>query len=89
MAEEMVEAALTPIEEALLCIPGCSGPLGRVAIFGGAGAAFAYGVKPSISFEADGTAKPWILFDPTNARSTLFPHWMWGVLPAVIFGVLI
>ncbi len=80
---------MTSIEELLYQIPGASTPLGRIAIFGGAGAAIAYGTKPSISFHDDGTARPWILMDAKNPQSTLFPHWMWVVLPGVLFGVLI
>jgi hypothetical protein len=83
------DSALSPIESAVAAIPGCNSPLGRIAVFGGAGTAFAYGVKPSISFNPDGTVKPWILFDAMNPNATLFPHWMWGVLPAFIFGVLV
>jgi hypothetical protein len=83
------DGVLSPIEGVLASIPGCNTPLGRIAVFGGAGAAFAYGVKPSMSFNPDGTPKPWILFDALNPNATLMPHWMWGVLPAFIFGVLV
>lgn len=80
---------ITPIEGILLQIPGAATPLGRVAVFGGAGAAFAYWVRPSVSFDESGQPKPWIVTDSKNPNATLFPYWAWFVVPATLFGVLI
>lgn len=86
---EAIDNALSPIEEILTEIPGAATPLGRMALFGGAGAAYAYYVRPSMSFDATGCAKPWIFFEPKNPNAAIFPYWAWGVVPAVVFGVLI
>jgi hypothetical protein len=80
---------LAPIEDLLMNIPGCSTPIGRIAVFGGGGAAFAYAVRPSISFTDAGVARPWILMDARNPEATLMPAWMWGFLPAALFGIFI
>ncbi len=80
---------LAGIEQLLLKVPGAATPVGRVAIFGGAGAAYAYNMRPSISFHADGSPRPWILMDSNNAEATLFPYWAWFVVPGAIFGVFI
>ncbi len=88
MADEGLNVC-APIESILGSIPLCSTPLGRVAVFGGLGGATAYVIKPSMSFNDDGSAKPWILFDPSNPQAAIFPSWAFFLVPALIFGVLI
>ena len=87
--EATIDNALSPIEEILIQIPGGATPMGRMALFGGMGAAYAYTMRPSMSFDASGNAKPWIVFDPQNPNAAIFPYWAWGVVPAIIFGVLV
>ena len=87
--EELIDGVMAPIEELVAMVPGAATPLGRVAIFGGAGAAYAMAVKPLVSFTEDGKARPWVLFDPHNEQAAAFPYWAWGVVPAVLFGVLL
>ena len=77
------------IENLLLMVPGGATPIGRAAIFGAAGGAFAYFVRPSASFKPDGTPKEWILTNQNDPDATLFPYWAYVIVPGVIFGVLI
>ena len=80
---------LDPIEELVAMVPGASTPLGRVAVFGAAGTAVAYFLRPEMSFNPDGSAKPWIILDPNNANATLFPYWAYTLVPAVLFGIFL
>jgi len=80
---------MTPLEELVNMVPGTSTPLGRVAVFGLAGTTFAYAVRPEMSFNKDGSARPWIVFDSKNPEATLFPYWAYGLVPAVLFGIFI
>lgn len=77
------------LESLLVCVPGAATPLGRVAVFGGSGMAFAYFVRPEVSFHADGSPRKWIVTNGEDKQATLFPWWAWGVVPAVLFGILI
>lgn len=87
--EDKLENPLAGIEQLLMKLPMGSTPTGRVLLFGGAGGAFAYFVRPSISFNPDGSPKPWIMFDANNSNATLFPYWAWIVVPGVLFGVFV
>lgn len=89
MSDEVVVDVLAPVEALVSAVPGTATPLGRALIFGGAGAAYAYSAKPAMSFFPDGRVRPFILFDYQNPEAAVFPYWAWGVVPAVIFGVLI
>ena len=89
MAEAIVDNVLSPVESIVSAIPGAATPLGRAAIFGGAGIAYAMSVKPAMSFMPDGSVRPWVIFDASNPEAAVFPYWAWGVVPAVLFGVLI
>ena len=70
-------------------IPGCNTPLGRVAVFGGAGTAYAYYVRPEMSFMPDGSPRPWIILEPNNQNATMFPYWAYTLVPALLFGVFL
>ena len=78
-----------PIENLLLRIPGAATPVGRASIFSVAGGAFAYYVRPEMSFRKDGSAKPWILTNSSDPEATLFPYWAYAIVPGFVFGVLI
>lgn len=78
-----------PVEDLVMMIPGTSTPIGRAIIFGGAGAAIAFGVKPAFSFNADGTPKPWIVTNSDDPSATLFPYWAYILVPGLIFSVLL
>lgn len=89
MSDEVVDNVLAPIESIVGSLPMCSTPFGRALVFGGAGTAFAFAVKPSVSFKEDGSVKPFILFAPDDLDASVFPYWAWGVVPAVIFGIFL
>ena len=72
-----------------MSVPGGATPMGRVMVFSTAGTAFAYLVRPSMSFNEDGSAKPWIVTDANNPNATLFPYWAYTVLPGLLFGVFV
>lgn len=82
-------AAPTALEQALMAIPGASTPFGRASIFGGAGLAFAYTVRPSLAFHADGSPRKWIVTNGSDPEATIFPWWAFGLVPAVLFSVLV
>lgn len=80
---------ITPIESLFIKLPLGGSPLGRMVLAGGAGAAVAYYGRPAMSFNKDGTPKPWILLDARNPDAAVFPWWAYIVLPAVTFGVFL
>jgi hypothetical protein len=87
MAEQ--SAVIAPVEQAFCALPFGSTPTGRVLLAGGAGAAFAYFVRPSVSFDANGNPRPWVLFDSKNPQAAVFPYWGFFVVPGVIFGLFL
>lgn len=87
--EPVVDSQITALESLLLNVPGCSTPLGRALVLGGAGAGVAYGLRPSISFFPDGRVRPFIVTHPQDPEATMFPWWAYAVVPAVLFGVFI
>ncbi len=86
---EGVDTQLTSLESMLLAVPGGSTPFGRIAIFGGLGTAVAYFVRPGMSFNEDGSPRPWIVTDSQNPQATLFPYWAYTVVPAALFGIFV
>lgn len=72
-------------------IPGGLGRTiaGRMIVFGAAGGAFAHLVRPSMSFDAQGNPRPWILLDANNPDATMFPAAAYVVVPAVLFGMFV
>jgi len=82
-------AVVTPIETLLARLPAGTHPVGRMVWAGGLGGAVAYTVRPSVSFAADGSPRPWILTDSENPEAAVFPWWGFIALPAVIFGVFV
>jgi hypothetical protein len=92
---------IKPIEGTMGMLPYGNTPVGRMVWAGGAGTAFAYVVRPKISFyeaTAPGPGgglwlpKKWSLTAPVGTPSnelTIFPAWAWTVLPALMFGVFV
>ena len=83
------EVVIAPVEKILGTLPFGTYPLGRAALTAGAGATFAFMVRPSVSFHDDGTPREWILLDQSNPQATIFPWWAWSVLPGVFFGIFV
>lgn len=86
---EDADHGLSGIEQLLMGIPGANTPGGRIAVFGGLGGAFAYFVKPDMTFFPNGSPRPWIVMDANNPNATLFPYWAYVIVPAVAFGFFI
>jgi len=86
---------IKPIEGTMAMLPYGNSPIGRMVWAGGAGTAFAYLVKPDISFfgpEDFRQPKLWSLTAPAGTNSaqlTIFPAWAWTVVPAVLLGVFV
>jgi len=78
-----------PIENLLSQVPLCNSPIGRTAVFGALGGAFAYAVRPEMSFLPSGEPRKWIVTHGNDPQATLFPYWAYVALPALIFGVFI
>jgi hypothetical protein len=85
----MSEPVIAPVEQAFLSLPFGSSPAGRVLLAGGVGSAFAYFVRPSVSFNKDGNPRPWILFDSRNPEATFFPYWAFFVVPGAVCGLFL
>jgi len=85
----MSDPVIAPVEQVFASLPFGSSPSGRVLLAGGAGAAFAYFVRPAVSFDKNGNPRPWILLDSKNPDATVFPYYAWFVAPAVIFGLFL
>ena len=83
------EYVITPIEQGMAILPFGTQPAGRAAWGFAAGAAFAYFVRPSLSFDAAGNPLPWIVTDSSNPNATIFPYWAYAVLPGLFFGVFV
>lgn len=86
---EMEAGVVAPVEQAFLALPFGGSPVGRVVLAGGAGAALAYFLRPSVSFDAHGNARPWILFDSRNPDATVFPYWAYFVVPGAVCGLFL
>jgi len=86
---DLDRAVITPIETLLSQLPFGGSPMGRMFLAGGAGGAFAYYVRPSVSFNKDGSPRPWILTDSSNPDAAVFPWWAFIALPAVTFGMFV
>lgn len=86
---EAVVAQPAAIESLLMSVPGAQTPLGRAALFGGAGMAVAYFVRPSLSFKPSGAPRSWIVTNGNDPEATLFPWWAWIVVPGALFSVFV
>ncbi len=83
---------LSPIEGALDAVGlmrGPTAPLMRAVVGAGIGAGISYGLRPEISFRADGSPRPWVVTDSGAPDATLIPHWMPSFAGAVFLGILI
>lgn len=87
---------IKPIEGTMAMLPYGNSPIGRMVWAGGAGTAFAYFVKPDISFydtpAGERLPKLWSLTAPAGTGSgqlTIFPVWAWTVVPALLLGVFV
>jgi hypothetical protein len=40
-------------------------------------------------FKADGSERPWIVFESQNPEATIFPWWAGIAVPAVLLGVFV
>lgn len=76
-----------PLESFLAGIPGMAYPFTRALIGTGGGLAYAFMMKPAVSFDTQGNPLPWAFNDPL--KGTYWPWWMWGVAPGVVLGVLL
>lgn len=80
----------TPIES-LFAALGLGTPVSR-GLFGvGLGALVAFGIKPSGSFNADGTPKTFSPLLPASEKSkgTLFPWYFYPLLFGLLFGLFV
>ena len=86
---EIDNAIVTPLETLFSYVPGGHSPAIRAAIGFAGGAAFAHFVKPSVSYDADGKPRPWIVTNSKDANGTWFPYWAWSVLPGALAGLFV
>jgi len=85
----MAEPVIAPVEQAFLALPYGGTPAGRVLLAGSAGAALAYFLRPSVSFDQHGNPRPWIVFDQRNPEATIFPYWAYFVVPGAVCGLFL
>lgn len=86
-----VESVYGPVESFFVLL-GLTSPVSR-ALFGiGIGVAFAFLVKPSVSYNADGTPKKFSWFAPADAPKdtlTKFPWYFYPVVLGLLFGLFV
>jgi hypothetical protein len=68
---------------------GVLAPLLRSGIGFVIGTTIVFAVRPSLSFNSDGTVRDWALSNRHSPNSTYFPWWFWGFLLAFFFGTFI
>lgn len=85
----MSEGTYSLLERGFAALPFGTSPIGRIVLCGGAGAAYAVAMRPSLSFDDKGAPRPWIFLDSKNPEATVWPWWAYAVVPAVLFGVLL
>lgn len=83
------KALISPIERVLASNPITAVPAGRAAAGMVLGGAIAFGLKPSVSFNPDGSTRPWVLTDSRAPNPTLLPYWAWVLVPGVVFGLFL
>jgi len=83
------KAIISPLERILASNPLTASPIGRACAGMAVGGAIAFGLKPSVSFNADGSTRPWVLTDSKAPNPTLLPYWAWVLVPGVIFGLFL
>ena len=83
------KSIMNPIENLVGNLPGGGYPAVRAGYGAALGAGIVFGIKPALMFNKDGSERPWIVFEPKNKDSTVFPWWAAVALPAVLFGVFI
>jgi hypothetical protein len=59
---------------------GTLAPVARGATGFLAGSLIAEAVRPEVSYNSDGTRRPWVLSTPDAQNPTYVPWWVWGVL---------
>ena len=82
-------AIMTPIESVIGALPLGQYPAGRAIWGAGIGGAVVFGLKPELMFKADGSERPWIVFESQNPEATIFPWWAGIAVPAVLLGVFV
>lgn len=83
------KALISPIEKLLASNPITAEPAGRAVVGMALGGALAFGLKPGVSFNSDGSTRPWILTDSKAPNATLLPYWAWVAVPGVLFGLFL
>ena len=72
----------------ILSTLGLNKPFGRAAALASVGLATQLLLKPSISYTADGSARPFVLTS-SESNTTYVPWWAWPFLGATIGGLFI
>lgn len=68
---------------------GLTTPISRFVAMGAVGGAVEYSLRPSYSYRADGSPRPWVLFDPNSADSTYLPASSTALITGFVFGFLV
>lgn len=58
---------------------GSLAPVARGAVGFLGGALLAEAIRPELSYNSDGTRRPWALTTPDAQNPTFVPWWVWGV----------
>lgn len=81
--------AVEGIYDSLGMMRGESAPAKRMLFTAAVGGGLAYAIKPRVSFDAKGNARPWVLSSPQHPNATAFPWFLWAGIGGLIGGFFV
>lgn len=91
MTEVLVTATdkLEGFFDSLGLMRGTFAPVGRAAIGFAGGTIVAEAIRPEVSYNPDGTRRPWAITHPDAENPTYLPWWVWGSLTGLFASTVI
>lgn len=75
--------------DAMGLMQGTFAPVGRGAVGFAFGTWAAEAIRPEVSYNPNGTRRPWVLTTPDAENPTYIPWWTWGALTGLFCSTLI
>jgi hypothetical protein len=88
-AVDKVYDAVEGVYDSLGMMKGESAPAKRLLFTGAVAGGLAYAIKPRVSFDEKGAARPWVLTSPSHPRATYFPWFMWAGIGGLLGGFFV
>lgn len=86
--DEIIMDPIESVMDSMGLMQGDLAPAKRTIVGASIGAAAVFTIKPSISFNSDGSIRPWSMMSE-EANATSVPWWVFTAFPAFVLGVLI